>query len=104
MISPVFRVSQDFGEKMVEQYINRGGDSFYEYQLSAIAGGADPHGVFGGGHVHHINGCSYDHRPENLILLTPTEHGLVEQTELCVDKEKGIMYEPKDLFYYRSLK
>lgn len=50
-------------------------DRVYIHQLLAIAEGADPHDVFGGGtHVHHHSGVEWDNRPDNVSLLTPAEH------------------------------
>jgi len=74
-------------------YYLSGDEQFSEYQLVAIADGADPSKVFGGdGQVHHINGCRYDNRMGNIVALTNEEHGLVERGDLEVDKEKGILY------------
>ena len=45
------------------------------HQLLAIAHGEDPHEVFADGmHIHHKNGVRWDNRPENIELLTASEH------------------------------
>jgi SLT domain-containing protein len=79
------------------RYYASGGKEFAEHQLVAIADGADPHKVFGGGQIHHVNGCRYDNRRENIVLLTSQEHGLVEHGDMEVDGEEGIIYKPLDL-------
>jgi len=78
-------------------YYASGNKEFAEHQLVAIAGGADPHDAFDGAHIHHINGCPHDNRPENMALLTPQEHGLVEHSSLEVDYENEIIYKPLEL-------
>lgn len=91
---PQLRVQEkNYGRR----YYASGDEQFAEYQLVAIADGADPHEVFDGAHVHHINGCQHDNRPENLAVLTAQEHGLVEHSDLEVDYEQGIIYKPLDL-------
>ena len=71
--------------------------SVAEYQLVAIADGADPHDVFGSAHIHHLNDCQHDNRPQNLCVLTPKEHGLVERGKFSVDKESGKIYRELEL-------
>ena len=79
------------------KYYSSCGNKFAEYQLIAIADGADPHKVFNNGHVHHINGCKYDNRKENLVTLTPEEHGIIEKTEMKIDKDSGRMYKELEI-------
>lgn len=78
-------------------YYKSGGKYFFEYQLVAIADGADPYQVFNGAQIHHINGCQYDNRPENLAVLTPSEHGVVENNNFNIDYENGVMYKELEL-------
>jgi len=47
----------------------------YVHQLLAIAEGADPSDLFGGGYdVHHRNSVPWDNRPSNLSVLPHAEH------------------------------
>lgn len=57
-----------------EEIIN-GDDVCKIHQLVAIAEGHDPYKVFSRSHhVHHINEIEWDNRPENLQLLSRSEH------------------------------
>ena len=50
-------------------------DNIYIHQLSAIAGGADPHYVFSDDvEVHHKNGIKWDNRPSNVEACNRIEH------------------------------
>lgn len=79
-------------------YYCSGSKKFAEYQLVAIADGADPNEVFGRCQVHHINGCAHDNRPENLLPLTPHEHGFVEHNDFEIDAERGVMYKELEIY------
>jgi transposase len=91
---PKLRVEKKRGGRT---YYSSGNNKFAEYQLVAIADGADPHEIFGGANVHHINGCRYDNRKENLAVLTSHEHGFVEHNNFNVDYEEGIIYKNLEL-------
>jgi hypothetical protein len=46
------------------------------HQLLAISCGASPYHLFGGdNHIHHQNEIPWDNRPENIEVVTPSEHG-----------------------------
>lgn len=52
------------------------GDTIPVHTLSVIAGGADPYKVFSDGYsTDHLNRHPLDSRPENLELVTTSEHG-----------------------------
>lgn len=59
------------------------------HRIVALANGEDPHKVFSGGeyHVHHKNGVPWDNRPENLEVLTKSEHHSLHN-----DPEKELEY------------
>lgn len=59
-----------------QRFHNSDHDVLFLHHLVAIAHGADPHTVFGDDdvHVHHLNGLSWDNRPENLELRGAAEH------------------------------
>jgi predicted DNA-binding protein YlxM (UPF0122 family) len=64
------------GYERVEAEHGDGHSSALVHQLVAIANGADPHGLFGGGlAVHHRNGVPWDNRPSNLKVMKQDEHG-----------------------------
>lgn len=77
------------------KYYISGDDEFAIYELVAIADGYDPHDVFDRKtHIHHINGCVEDNRPENVVLLSSQEHGLVEHTNFDINKNGLVMEKP----------
>lgn len=53
------------------------------HQLVAIANGADPYKIFSNGEYecHHINGVPWDNRPENIEVLTGSEHDEIHAAE-----------------------
>ncbi len=55
--------------------------NIYEFISSAFLG--EPIGK----HIHHINNNGYDCRPDNLILLTPTQHSIVHHFKVSQLKE-----------------
>lgn len=62
------------------------------HRLLAIAEGADPYKIFGGDyHVHHRNNIQWDNRPENLELLTPSEHTKKTQAVVHGDAEYEVV-------------
>ena len=55
--------------------------NIYEFISSAFLGESI------GKHIHHINNNGYDCRPDNLILLTPTQHSKVHNFKISQLKE-----------------
>lgn len=53
------------------------------HQLVAIAEGADPYKIFSDGEhqCHHINGVKWDNRPENIEVLSQSEHDRLHAAE-----------------------
>lgn len=69
----------------------RDGPVVPEHALSTLAKGADPHRVFADDtHVHHKNCCSYDNRPENVMVVTVEEHQKIHQNEEWA-RERGYL-------------
>lgn len=71
---PVFLRFDTSGYLRAESAVDGEKDIVYIHQLVAIADGADPQDVFGGGQIHHQNHHRADNRPENLIVLSHEEH------------------------------
>lgn len=79
-------------------YYQSGDSKFAEYQLVAIADGANPKTAFGDAHVHHINNHPFDNRPANLAVLTNEEHGIVEHSDFEIEGNKNIIYKQLKLY------
>lgn len=53
-----------------------------EHVLSALGNGEDPYRVFDDDtHTHHRNECSYDNRPENVMVVDSETHQKIHQNE-----------------------
>ena len=73
--SPASFVTVPRGYERVSAKHNNEPKYAYVHQLVAIAKGANPHDVFGGGNVvHHRNEIKWDNRPDNLEVMTQSEH------------------------------
>jgi hypothetical protein len=69
----------------------RNGPVISEHALSALANGADPYRVFDNDtHVHHKNKCSYDNRPENVMVVDSKFHQKIHQNENWA-RERGYL-------------
>ena len=74
-INPIHIRSRQDGYVGVENYYRGESYRFYLHQLLAIAEGADPHKVFSEDyHTHHKNEVKWDNRPENLEVLSRSDH------------------------------
>lgn len=70
-----FHTNTDGYEVWTARGESGGSSTVFVHQLLAVARGASPEEVFGGGyHCHHRNSIGWDNRPENLEVLTHGEH------------------------------
>lgn len=77
MEKPAYYDTDQYGYERWKSKHNQRSYRVGVHQLVAIADGAEPYKVFSAGeyNVHHKNGVPWDNRPENVELLTKSEHG-----------------------------
>jgi len=76
--APSMRTDYDGYERISAHNGNNQRKTVLHHQLLAIADGVEPQTLLGGKYdVHHKNRLRWDNRPDNLEVLTKTEHGKI---------------------------